>query len=234
VTVTALVSGGKDSVYAAYLAESQGWPVDELVTLVPDDPESLLYHTPNLDLVALQAEAWGKRHRRVAVPGRGEGAELQGLDEALRGAKGPVVAGAIASSYQWARLLRVADRYGRRLYAPLWRTDPARVVGEEVDSGLDIRFVHLAAEPLPRSWVGERLDRAKLAELGRLSREVRAVNVAGEGGEYETVVLDAPFFASRLVIDRAETVLTPSTATLVISSAHLKSKGEAGRSGPAP
>jgi diphthine-ammonia ligase len=234
VTVTALVSGGKDSIYAAYLAETQGWPVDELLTLVPEDPESMLFHTPNLAMVALQAEAWGKAHRRVPVPGRGEEAELAALDRALAPSGGPVVAGAIQSSYQWARLLRVADRLGRRVYAPLWRKDPAAVVREEIDAGLEIRFVHLAAEPLPPSWIGERLDRARLDELRRLANDLRAVNVAGEGGEYETLVVDAPFFRSRLEIDRADRRVDRSTARLVISSAHLKRKPKAGSAGTGP
>ena len=233
-TVTALVSGGKDSVYAAYLADTQGWPVDELVTLRPSDPESMMFHTPNLDLVALQAEAWGKRHRLVPVPGRGEDAELDALDRALGGSTGPVVAGAIASSYQWARLLRVADRHRRRLYAPLWRTEPGRVVREEIAAGLDIRFVHLAAEPLPSSWAGERLDLERLAELERIGRDIRAVNVAGEGGEYETLVVDAPFFRSRIEVDHATTIVERSTARFVISSAHLKRKAGVGTSGSAP
>jgi ABC transporter with metal-binding/Fe-S-binding domain ATP-binding protein len=234
VTVTALVSGGKDSVYAAYLADTQGWPVDELLTLAPSDPESMLFHTPNLSLVALQAEAWGKRHRLVPISGRGETAELDALDRALAGSRGPVVTGAIASSYQWARVVRVADLHGRRVYAPLWRKDPIRVVREEIAAGLDIRFVHLSAEPLPVEWVGERLTLDRLAELSRLDREVRGVNVAGEGGEYETLVVDAPFFAARLVVDRASTVVDRSTARLVISSAHLKRRTGVGPASTAP
>lgn len=231
-TVTALVSGGKDSVYAAYLAETQGWPVDELLTVVPTDPDSMMFHTPNLDLVALQAEAWGKRHRRVEAPGRDDTGELEALGRALAGDQGPVVAGAIASSYQWARLLRLADRLGRRLYAPLWRKEPGRVVREELSAGLEVRFVHLAAEPLPASWLGERLTLERLEELERLARDVRAVNVAGEGGEYETLVVDAPFFRGRLEIDRAERRIGPTTARLDISSAHLKRGARVARAEP--
>jgi len=234
VTVTALVSGGKDSIYAAYLAETQGWPVDELLTLVPSEPESMMFHTPNLDLVALQAEAWGKRHRRIEVAEPGEEGELRALDAALAADRGPVVTGAIASSYQWSRVLRAAGRAGRRVYAPLWRVAPDRVVRAEVGAGLDIRFSHLAAEPLPASWAGEALTLARLEELERLGRTVRAVNVAGEGGEYETIVLDAPFFRACLVVDRAERVVDRSTARYVISSAHLKRKVEGGPSGTPP
>ncbi len=147
-TVTALVSGGKDSIYAAYLASTQGWPVDELLTLLPSDAESMLFHTPNLPLVALQARAWGKRHRSEPVGTPGEAGELAALERALAGDLGPVVVGAIASSYQWARVVRIADRLGRRVYAPLWRVDPARVGRGERAAGRDIRLVHLAAAPL--------------------------------------------------------------------------------------
>jgi ABC transporter with metal-binding/Fe-S-binding domain ATP-binding protein len=223
-TVTALVSGGKDSVYSAYLSDTQGWPVDELVTVVPEDPDSMLFHTPNLDLVSLQAEAWGKSHRRVRVRGRGEESELEALREAVGAGPGPVVAGAILSSYQWARVLRVADEAGRRVYAPLWRKEPARVVREEIDAGLDIRLVHLAAEPLTPDLLGRTLDRPLLSELERRNREVRAVNVAGEGGEFETLVVDAPFFSQRIEIDHFERVLDGTTSRMKIDRAHLAPK----------
>jgi ABC transporter with metal-binding/Fe-S-binding domain ATP-binding protein len=223
-TVTALVSGGKDSVYAAYLADTQGWPVDELLTLRPSDPESAMFHTPNLDLVALQAEAWGKPHRAVPVRGSDEAAELEALQSALEGEAGPVVAGAIQSSYQWARLLRIGDRVGRRVYTPLWRKDPTRVVQEEIGAGLDIRLVHLAAEPLTPELLGCRLDASLVEELERRSRTVRRLNIAGEGGEFETLVVDAPFFRSRIELDRTERVVTRSTARLTVTHARLVGK----------
>jgi len=223
-TVTALVSGGKDSIYAAYLAETQGWPVDELVTIVPEDPDAMMFHTPNLDLVALQAQAWRKDHRSVPVRGTGEGPELAALRTAIGDVTGPVVAGAIESSYQWARLLRVADSVGRRVFVPLWRKDPDRVVRAEISAGLDIRLVHLAAEPLTPELLGRRLDVGLVEELERRSREVRRLNVAGEGGEFETLVVDAPFFGERIEMDDVERTFTGSTARLRVTAAHLAPK----------
>ncbi len=229
-TVSALVSSGKDSLYAAYLAETQGWPVDELVTLRPRVADSMMFHTPNLDLVALQAEAWGKRHRSEVVSGSDEAAELEALERALSGDRGPVVVGAIASSYQWARVLRVADRLGRRVYAPLWRVDPERVVREEIAAGLDIRLVHLAAEPLTPDLLGRTLDLETLSEIGRRGRSVRRVNPAGEGGEYETLVVDAPFWSKRLELERARREIDRSTARLVVEAARLADKPRPQRS----
>lgn len=223
-TVTALVSGGKDSIYSAYLADTQGWPVDELVTILPEEPDAMMFHTPNLDLVGLQARAWRKSHRLVPVHGTGEERELAALREAIGGDRGPVVAGAILSSYQWARLLRVADGAGRRVYTPLWRVDPARVVREEIAAGLDIRLVHLAAEPLTPELLGRRLDLALVEEIERRSRRVRPVNVAGEGGEFETLVVDAPFFAERIEPEVVEPSGSGTTAHLRVVKARLVPK----------
>jgi len=223
-TVTALVSGGKDSIYSAYLADTQGMTVDELVVLTPSDPDSMMFHTPNLPMVALQAQAWGKSTRTVEVRGSSEEDEMQAVREALTGAKGPVVTGAIASAYQWSRLQSVTFSLGRPLYAPLWGKDPGRVVREEIAAGLDIRLVHLAAEPLTSELLGRRLDLAMVGEIERRGREVRAVHVAGEGGEYETLVTDVPDWGHRLVLDRVEPEHRGSISRLVVREAHLEPK----------
>ena len=220
-TVTALVSGGKDSIYSAYLADTQGLTVDELLTLRPSDPDSMLFHTPNLDLVPLQAEAWGKRHRSAAVGGDGEAAEAQALRSALAGSSGWVVAGAIASSYQWARLHSICFELGRPLYTPLWGKDAHRVVAEEIAAGLDIRFVHVSAEPLAPELLGRRLDSAMLDELERLAATVRRVHVAGEGGEFETAVVDAPFFDRRIEFGETQAVSRGGAHRLVVEGARL-------------
>lgn len=224
---TALVSGGKDSVYSAYLADCQGLEVDELLTIAPEDPDSFLFHTPNVGLVRWIAEAWGKRHRIVNVAGTGEELETAALRSALEGSRGAVVAGAIASAYQWSRLHRLTESLGRPLYTPLWGKEAGRVVREEIAAGLDIRLVQVAAEPLGPELVGRPLDLACLAELERLSRTVRPIQVAGEGGEYETLVVDAPFFHSRLALEGASIERRGGATRMTIRGAHLLRKGEA-------
>jgi diphthine-ammonia ligase len=224
---TALVSGGKDSVFSTYLADNQGVPVDELVTIAPDDPDSFLFHTPNVGLVRWIAEAWGKRHRVVAVSGHGEEAETLALREALSSGTGPVVAGAIASAYQWSRLHRLTTELGRPLYTPLWGKEAGVVVRAEIEAGLDIRLVQVAAEPLGPDLVGRRLDLPLLEELERRSARVRPIQVAGEGGEYETLVVDAPFFGSRLELQGESIERRGGATRMTIREARLLPKGEA-------
>lgn len=233
-TVTALVSGGKDSIYSAYLADTQGMPVDELVTLTPADPDSMMFHTPNLAWVALQGQAWGKRSRSVEVRGPSEADELEAVRRALTGAHGPVVAGAIASTYQWSRLHTVTYELGRPLYTPLWGKEPGRVVRAEVGAGLDIRLVHLAAEPLTADLLGRRLDLGLVEELERRSREIRPVHVAGEGGEFETLVTDLPDWSHRIVLDEVDPQSRGPVHRLVVRRAHLEAKAPKPPARPQP
>lgn len=229
---TALLSGGKDSVYAAYLAEMQGWPVAELLVMDPEDPDSWMFHTPNLGMVDLIGRAWSKPVRHVTVPASDAEGETEVLRRALAGSSGPVCVGAMASSFQWARVVRAAYAAGRRVYSPLWRVDPARVVREEIASGLDIRITQVAAEGLPSEWLGEPLDLDRLMEIEERSARGPFVNPAGEGGEFETLVVNAPFFHQRLVIDSAQVLTRGLLATWVIRAAHLEPKPSSERSAP--
>lgn len=221
--VAALISGGKDSLHAASLLEAWGWTVEELVTLEPMEPDAWMFHTPNLRWVPLLAKAWSKKHRRVPVEGKGEAAELEALEAAMGAVKASglqgVSIGAVGSSYQWARVHRVAYDLGLEVFAPLWRVDPERVVQEEISSGLDIRISHVATEALGPDLLGQRLDETLLAKLRERSRSVRPFNLAGEGGEYETFVVAAPFFRGRISVLESHVEVHGGSATWVIDGA---------------
>lgn len=221
--IAALVSGGKDSLYAASLFENWGWEVAELITLRPATADAWMFHTPNLRWVSLQAKAWGKPLREVPVEGEGEASELEALELALEPLKARGIAGvsvgAVGSSYQWSRVHRVAYDLGLSVFAPLWRVDAARVVREELASGLDIRIAHVATEALGPELLGQRLDEPLLAELERRSARVREFNVAGEGGEYETFVVGAPFFRGRISILASHIESRGPAATWVVDGA---------------
>lgn len=48
------------------------------------------------------------------------------------------------------------------------------------------------------------------------------INVAGEGGEFETLVLDGPTFQKKLVIDDAEKEWHRDSGVLQVRRAHLQ------------
>jgi diphthine-ammonia ligase len=226
--LAALISGGKDSCHAARLYEEWGWEVAELLTLTPAEEDAWMFHTPNLRWVPLLARAWGRPHRSFPIPHPGEDAELSALLQALRWVRSQnlqgIVAGAIASSYQWSHLQSMAFRAGLTVFAPLWRVAGERVVREEIRAGWDIRISRVATESLGPELLGKRLDE-ELLESWRPAIQSGRLHPAGEGGEYETIVLDAPFFRARLEVHRAHVdVRGPYTATWVLDEVALRGK----------
>ena len=234
-SLAALVSGGKDSIHAARLYEEWGGTLREIITLRPSDPDAWLFHTPNLRWVPLQAEAWGIPHRFVEVRGIGEEAELRALEEALEGVRrngaAGIVVGAIESSFQWDRVHQMAHRAGLPVFSPLWRVDGRRVVDEEIAAGLDIRIARVASEPLPPSLLGRRITRDLLREWESIQSRGRPFHWAGEGGEYETLVLDAPFWKRRLTVDQSHVEdRGGGQSTWVVDRAHTEERTPEGPS----
>lgn len=196
-----LYSGGKDSTMALYhaLQESE---VRFLVSMVSDNPESHMYHVPNIKLTSLLAEALGI----PLIESRTEGVEekeVEDLAETLfmlkeRGVDA-VYSGALYSEYQRSRIDEVCRRLGLKSVAPLWHRDPIDYMEEVVDLGFRVMVTAVAAEGLDESWLGRIVDRKMISELADLS-ERYGINPAFEGGEAETLVLDGPIFKKRLEI----------------------------------
>ena len=51
-----LFSGGKDSVYSAYLAKQKGNELACLITIYSENPDSYMFHTPSIEKTKKQAE----------------------------------------------------------------------------------------------------------------------------------------------------------------------------------
>ena len=54
--LASLLSGGKDSVYAAHLTQ-RDHQLSYMVSMKPENPDSYMFHTVNIDATRLQAEA---------------------------------------------------------------------------------------------------------------------------------------------------------------------------------
>ena len=229
--VAVLFSGGKDSTYGLHVSEQRGWEVSHLVSILPADPASMLYHVPNLHVVPLLAEAMGVPLVQERA-GEGEDAELDALGRALSAVDvDGVVVGAIASDYQHSRVNAVAHDLGLPVFAPLWRLDQAMLLRDYLDAGIEAVFTSVSAEGLGPEWLGRRLDAAVADELLELHARV-GLNPCGEGGEYETLVTFAPWFDRRLEIVQADPVWGGPSGTLVVREARLIPAGPAGRPRP--
>jgi diphthine-ammonia ligase len=222
VDVAALFSGGKDSTYATYLAQQKGWTVKYLVSIIPSE-DSLLFHVPNAHLTTLHSEALGIPLKQVEVSGEPE-EELEVLKGVLEnlGVDG-LITGAIASDFQWSRFNMICEEIGIKCHGPLWRKDQMRVMEDIVQAGLEVMIVGVAAEGLDESWLGRMIDENCLRDLERLERE-KGINPSGEGGEYETLVLNGPNFGKRLQIKESEKTWDGTRGHLAVRESALIEK----------
>ncbi len=198
-----LLSGGKDSVYASHHAQKEGHTLTHLVSLHSRNPDSYMFHTVNIDITGLQAEAWGINYVQATTEGIKE-KELEDLKAALEPLDiDGVITGAIASKYQADRINKICKELSLTPYHPIWGTNREKLLNNMIDEEMKIIFTSVAAHGLDQSWLGKTLNRNRIKQLKILNKQF-SVDIAGEGGEYETLVTDAPWFNKRIKIIKAE------------------------------
>ncbi len=222
--IAVLFSGGKDSTYATWIAQHQGWNVEALVSVLPKGVQSLMFHFPNVRWTEIQAEAMHLPYRTIEA-GKDELLSLRGGLDKIREALGidGVMTGAVASDYQKSRIDQICDTLGLKSFAPLWHKDPKILVNDLKVTGFKIILSGVAAAGLDKSWLGQELTDERWSTLEKLSRN-HGIHLTGEGGEYETFVLDAPHFNNRVTIEKTHTKWDGQSGYLVIEHASLQHK----------
>ncbi len=217
--LAALISGGKDSSFAIYKALQAGHAVTNLVTIKPANEDSYMFHSVNMHLTELISEACGIPLTSQMSEGESE-EELEDLEKALRPLKvDGVSVGAIESEYQAKRVRKICDKLGLYMYAPLWHLEPESLLCEMI-SYMDIIMTKVAADGLDESWLGRRFDEKMISDLKGLNKKY-GIHIAGEGGEYETFVLNAPFYSKRIKIIRSEKLWMGDHGIMKITEAEL-------------
>jgi len=197
-----LFSGGKDSTLALHLA-SEKEQVVCLITVVSKNPESYMFHTPNIDVTALQAAALELPLVSVVTEGLKE-EELTDLEKAIAQAKSKyqiegVVTGAVESVYQASRVQRICNKLDVWCFNPLWKHDQKALLEKLVEKEFKVIISGIFAYPLDAKWLGKQIDPAVIARLVELQGQY-GISPSGEGGEIETTVLNAPMFKQRIEI----------------------------------
>ncbi len=222
-----LFSGGKDSLYAAYLAIKEGHEVSFLLSLESERDDSYMFHVPNISLTSFQAEAMGIPLVRKSVKGEKEKEveELKNIvGEFVKNKKiEGIITGAIESNYQRERIQKIADHYGLFHYAPLWKIDTTEYMETMIEKGFKVIIVSVSALGLDESFLGKEIDREVLEKLKSLNKKY-GVHIAGEGGEYETFVVDAPIFKKRIKIEKSRKIIENLNGVLLIESVSLEDK----------
>ena len=200
-----LFSGGKDSVFSCFRAMEKNRVVC-LITLVSDNIDSYMFHTPNIRWTVLQAQAMGIPLLSWPTKGQKE-EELQDLKAAIADAKirygiDGVVTGAIESVYQAARVQRICRDLDLWCFNPIWQINQVDYLQLLLSFGFEIIISGVFGYPFDESWLGAILTEDLILEL-KVLEEKYLINPSGEGGELETFVIDGPPFEKRIEIFKA-------------------------------
>ncbi len=221
--VAALVTGGKDSVLALYRAQQMGHTIEVLATMIPKRDDSYMFHFPNIHLTDYISRAVDIPLVKAETSGIKE-KELDDLKELLGSLDvDGVVSGAILSSYQKERIGRICEELGLESVTPLWHEDLLNIMRELIDLKFKVIIIGVYAYGLDKSWLGKEINSETLEKLVELNEKYQ-ISLVGEGGEYESLVLDAPFFKKRIEIVEAEATYENLSGVLVIKEAKLVNK----------
>jgi len=221
-----LFSGGKDSTLALHKAVEKAEVVC-LITLVSENKESYMFHTPNIDITTLQAEALGLPLIQKVTAGEPE-EELKDLEAAITQAVNDfkiegVVTGAVESVYQAARIQQTCNNLGVWCLNPLWKKNQKALLEETMTIGFKTIISGVFAYPLDKKWLGRQIDEAVIEQLVALGDEY-GFSPSGEGGEIETTVLDAPLFMKRIEVLGSNVKAQGNSGVFSIKQARLMEK----------
>uniref|UniRef100_A0A158P867 Diphthine--ammonia ligase n=1 Tax=Angiostrongylus cantonensis TaxID=6313 RepID=A0A158P867_ANGCA len=213
--VVGLVSGGKDSCYNMMCAVDAGHRIVALANLHPGDRgelDSYMYQSVGAEGVLMIAQAMGLPLYRREITGLPvnknydycptTGDEVEDLYELLNLVKKQhpniegVSVGAISSGYQKLRVENVCRRLNLLPLCYLWKRNQNELLHEMLSKGLDAILIKVAAIGLDRICIGRRLSEVEFT-LNQLHSQF-GVHPCGEGGEYETFVINCPLFQKQI------------------------------------
>ena len=221
-----LFSGGKDSCLAMQKAMQQH-EIACLINVISQNEASYMFHVPNIHIAKMQAQAIGLPLVQKTTKGIKE-KELDDLKDELIEAKAKfqiegIVTGAIKSVYQASRIQKLCDELKLQCLNPLWQRDEIGILNELVKNKFKVIISGIFAFPLDKSFLGEMIDAEIIRKLEVL-KEKYQINPAGEGGEIETTVLDAPFFKKQIQVLESEISYENNAGIFRIKKAKLVQK----------
>lgn len=224
--VAVLFSGGKDSTMAVFNALESGEDVEYLLAVKSANDESYMFHVPNIHLTDLLAEAMDIPIISIQTDGVKE-AELEDLKKGFEQLKSlgieAIYTGALYSVYQKSRIEKLGEEVGLKIISPFWHVDELEYMRFIVSLGFEVIISGVAAYGLDEKWLGRKVDDECIDDLIKLNEKV-GLNLAFEGGEAETLVLDGPIFKKRVKILEDKKLWHVDSGLYIIEKAELEEK----------
>ena len=189
----AFFSGGKDGLYALYLAEKNGIKVPYLLAL--KTTIGLSPHWENLNSLKTLAKAMGKE---LLTFDMSHGSDALAEFIASLGVDYLIAGDVLLEDHKkWVESL--AERAGVKALEPLWGRDTLELAMEMLKEGFEWTIIAVDKEKLPREALVYTFRSPE--DLEGFLKTYPGVDPVGELGEFHTVVLASPLFEGRFELE---------------------------------
>ena len=185
-------SGSKDSCLSLYYALKQGGIPKRLITMLTENGERSRSHGLSLNLLKKQSETLSIPLRTYATSWKDyETNFITALKEIKESEINIGVFGDIDIDDHKKWVKKVCNKTNVLEYLPLWKETRRKIVQEFIGEGFKAIIVAVKDKLLDKELLGRELDNNLLKIL-----EKKGIDLAGENGEYHTLVTGGPIFTN--------------------------------------
>ncbi len=182
-------SGGKDGLYAIYLAQKRGIDVEYLLTL--KTTIELSPHYENLSAIKKIAKSMRKEMLIFDM----EKGEKSLIDFISRLDLDYLIGGDIFLTAHYEYLEKLADEIGINMVEPLWKIPSLELANKVIEDGFKYVIIAVNKEKLAKKNLGYKFETKE--DLKNFVEYNPNTDPMGEYGEFHTVVISSPLFSNQ-------------------------------------
>lgn len=219
-----LFSGGKDSVYTVEYSMRKGWEIAYLLSVKPSRTDCYLFHFGGVEATPKIAKALGLKHIYVGCDVADPKKEAEIVSSVVK--ENPVDAillGGVGLQALQIKTLQHILLPKTEVFVPYSGYEHDTLIEEMLKKGYEIRISQFAVEGLGLEWLGKKIDEVSFKELKDRAKKF-GFHIGGEGGHYDTIVLDGPIFKKKVKINYKKVKETDNSGYIKVEKAVLVKK----------
>jgi len=209
--VAVLYSGGKDSTFAIQHVLEKGWNIKYLISVKPTRKDCYLFHYATVELTKELSKILNipQIYLKCSVADPKKEAEIikRAVEKQQKNVKidAVVLGGTGLQETQLKSIQNALIPLKIEVFAAHAGEDHDLIMEKMLDEGYEIIITQIASDGLSK-WLGKRITLENFNALKEDSVKY-GFHVGGEGGYYDSLVLDAPIFRKRLKIDSYKIII---------------------------